>query len=230
MEEKRKKQALIYKAMRKNLKLAEKSSLISSINKCTEWGDDAEKYIISTKICPSLFYQYALALRNIGVPVRHFRESLRYRFMLFLSLQQTWKGNLGEIMKNTKFIDCHKIEVKENSNANPFEVAVSMLKNNEDYEKVAAVLKEGCTEKILWCSFYVNNGNILICTYVKPKQIYQYSCLYGNFSRTINFSNPLLSKHVDEEIKDGTLVNCPLYNPFDDMTQNYDEWFDHICE
>ena len=209
---------------KKNLKQAELSSLLASIDKCTDFGDDAELFITGTKVCPSLYYQYSLALKKIGIDVISFRESTRYTFMLLLSLQQTWKKGLGDILTRTKFVNCQKFDTKVTFYDDPTDFAISMLKESKDYKSIAIYLKQH-NQDIVWCSFYKNEGKLLICTYVKPKQTYQYLHLFGYFPERINIQNkafvpPQVSAIEFEQPEEGD-----VYNPFNVFNENLEDLY-----
>ena len=225
----RKKQEIVNKALKKNLKGAEKASLLSSINQCTEWGDDAEKYIRTTSACPSLYWQYAVALNRIGIKLKRFRESTRYQFMLLLSLQQTWNKGLGDIITRTVFVDCKRLNGVIIRGADPYEIAIQMLKERRDYVSIAAMLKSSCNNDIIWCSFYANGDAILICTYVKPKQVYQFFRLYGYTPRKIDCYN---SRKLQRVILEDPSVLPDLLNDndqiFEDHFANSEEWMNEF--
>ena len=109
------KQKIIDLALKKkNLNKSERNSLLRSIHRFCDFGNEAETYLKNLKVPTSIILSYALFLNKLGVPVLLCRESERYNFMLYLSLQQTWNHGLGQIIQETAFIPVGKSEKPKN--------------------------------------------------------------------------------------------------------------------
>ena len=234
LDPEKKKQEYIELFSGKKLCKAEMQSIIKNISSFNDFGNDAETYISSISPCPSLIYQFAIALDKLGmISFFRVRESARYTNMLYLTLQQKWNHGLGDIIKCTSFIDCHKIknDKKVYNIVNPFEYAISYLKQKRDYYTMAAMIKASDNENnIAWCSFYISGDKVLIGTYLKPGQTYVCNRLYGYIPSKVDIvfevkqgKKPVKKRKKDHEIQKEvyeTNLNTELENSFDPL---YDE-------
>lgn len=158
---------LICIVQKKKLNRAEKRSLLSSIAACHNFGVEAHNYVRDSDVYDSIVFSYCRTLRYFGIPFISFRETERYKFMLELSIQQTWSLGIGEALTNTKFFNASRLptyqpEVKEDY----FDLALSTLKKNKNYEEVASILKASNPD-IRYISILDSPSQIILCTYTK---------------------------------------------------------------
>lgn len=151
----------------KKLNATEKRSLMASIQACTDFGDDASNYIKKFKIYDSVLFTYCRVLRYMGIPFISFRETDRYKFMLELSIQQTWKKGLGNILLATKFYNTSNAEIfKGRINNDPFVEAMKLLFANHDYKQIISLIFTGFPD-IKFVSLYNNGTTAIIAGYYK---------------------------------------------------------------
>lgn len=202
------KKELVKKVSSKNLNKAEKNSLISSIESCTEWGNETINYMKTVDAPPSLIYQFVQALGKVGWNVISFRETLRYRFMIALTIQQTWKQGIGEILTRTNFIKCKNLKTAHKSFSDPYITALNVLQNKEPTFETRGISKNDnssgsmrsdilvCRQigslissnefaNIEWIAVYRYGTNSMIASFTKPKQKIEFCKFYACFSGSV---------------------------------------------
>ena len=175
----------LHLAMQKRLNKSEMNSLISSIKQCTNFNQDAKIFIEANKLQKSVVYQYAKVLKNLGYPVKIFRETERYRFMLALSLQQTW-DDIGPIFKKTKFIDLkgHKKNMPTHRIDNLYEYCYDCVINGKNKEDIANLIKNTEEQEIRHVAIYQDGNNVIIVSFIKPSNIYKVHNVYYRLNQT----------------------------------------------
>ena len=168
---------------KKNLNKSERNSLLRSISICKDFGDDAQKYLETLKIPNSIIYNYAEFLKTIGVPVFTCRESERYNFMLYISLQQTWKSGLGDIIKHTKFIPLGKSDKPKNMHLTNDQI-MKKLKDEDVPQKVIEEFMESVDASVLrYLLVYAKFDRYLILSFSKPSNKFEIVSKFESFSK-----------------------------------------------
>ena len=170
-------------ATKKNLNKSEMNSLLASIQQCSSFDNDADTFLNSQKIQKSIVFQYAKVLKEIGFKVKLFRETERYRFMLSLSLQQTW-NEIGPIFKNTNFFDL-KGQKKQATyvQTDLFNYCYNWLLRGANKLEVAKFIRNSETEvDIRHVAIYQNGADVIIVSFTKPSNIYKPHKIFYRFN------------------------------------------------
>lgn len=176
-------------AAKKKLNRAERRSLFSSISACKNFGTDADEYLASADVYDSIVYAYCRVLRRIGVPFTSFRETERYKFMLSLSMQQTWSEGLGVALKNTTFVNCKDYPISLNKAAgNPYIECFNSIQKGVSPVDAAAKLRANEDERIRWISILHYQDKIVIATYMKKTNKFSLHRCYGKFDGLVDFT------------------------------------------
>ena len=165
-------------AMQKRLNKSEMNSLVSSIKQCKYFSKDAEIFLEANKLQKSVVYQFAKVLKDIGYNIVIFRETERYRFMLALSLQQTW-SEIGPIFQKTRFIDLkgHK-KAEGQPREDLYDYCYKCIINGTNKEDVANFIKNCEEVEIRHVAIYHNCNDVIIVSFIKPSNIYKVHKVY----------------------------------------------------
>lgn len=180
---------------KKKLNRAEKRSLLSSIQSCDNFGTNAHEFIISCDIYDSIIFSYCRALRYFDVPFISFRETERYKFMLELSIQQTWSKGLGDILSRTKFFNVQSVSTYEG--LIPFEglhFAMQSFFANHSYEEVVSIVVKSYPET-RFVSIYHHDSRLIICAFSKKTNKF-------NISRVLQSLNGAVTVTTESEVKE----------------------------
>ena len=166
-------------AKQKKLNKAEMNSLMTSIKRCTDFGFEARDFIESRQLKSSIIYQYILQLQQMGIPITIFRETKRYRFMLALTLQQSWKF-LQPIFERTSFFDFSIPKVIKCNPQDPFETAYSRLISGDSEENVANFIRGSFIFPIRHILIFHAMENVIIICFIRTNTDFK---IFNVFSR-----------------------------------------------
>ncbi|EAX99957.1 hypothetical protein TVAG_267260 [Trichomonas vaginalis G3] len=177
-------------AAKKKLNRAERRSLISSISACKNFGTNADEFLSKADVYDSIIYTYCRALRRIGIPFTSFRETERYKFMLSLSIQQTWDDGLGSVLSNTLFLNCKDYPISNfKEPSDPYHAAYQSLLKGVYPMDVAAKLRAQEDERIKWISVYCNQNRVIIASYIKKTNKFSLNRCLSTYNGMIEFTD-----------------------------------------
>ena len=172
---------------RKMLNTADKNSLKESIKECKEFGPEAEIYLNSQKVVSSVIFEFLKLLSTQNYPIMIFRETDRYKFMLYLSIQQTWNRGLGDILMGTTFVCITTPYPKGRiAHEDAYGEACKQFREGINVEEITKFLLQTDSEKLRWCSFTQIGDRYIICSYIKKGNKFKLhkTYIYDSFSQT----------------------------------------------
>ena len=167
----------------KRLNKAEMNSLIYSIRQCVNFGHEAKDYLNSRQLKSSIVYNYLLILKGLGLPVVTFRETERYRFMLWLSLQQTW-DKIGIIFLRTNFFDFNSMKLGAAKGDDIYESAYTSLMSGSSQRDVANMIHNSEPVTIRNVTIYQHGKDVIIVSFIKSGNKYKTHHVFMKFMNT----------------------------------------------
>ena len=201
----------LYFAKSKGLSVADRTSLMESINECGDFGKEADDYLNSQRVVASVVFELMKVLKSIGIPVKIFRETDRYRFMLYLSIQQTWHQGLGNILTNTRFTNISTPMVKVPIlHPDPYFEAYKSYSEGMSPEDISLFLVKNEEQPIKWVSYTKHGNEIMICSYIKKRNKFT---TYKIF--IINTENNHIRRYHNLDMKDPLIENGIQWDKFE---------------
>ena len=200
---------------------SERNSLLRSIHMCYNYGDDAESYLKTIKVPTSIIISYVHYLRSLGIPAFTCRESDRYNFMLYLSLQQTWNLGLGNIIQNTEFIPVGLSEKPKNHNPKLLDIITKLTILGIPESISQSFLSTIPISTLRYVVAYASSGHCIIMTFYKRGNKFEVVTKFENFSapsQPISLDNEILSNQelqLDNQFDQIDLFDFDMVFQFD---------------
>ena len=194
-----KKRLIKYVQKKKSLDIHDKNSLLQSLNSFADFGFDSENYFSARKLPDSVLYWYLRVLGKFGFPVTLVREADRYKWMLYLCIQQNWIS-LKDVFDHTHFL---KIKTKyegmvQNSlNENNYKEALIKIANGNSSESVIEFLKQK-NYFLKYVAIYQKDDDVIVLGYNKPKGKFKVHGGASNISSIYTFDGDL-SLHLRDQ-------------------------------
>ena len=159
----------------KTLSCGDLNSLKHSAKTFTDFGPEAEQFMLQSHLPDSVLDRFLRELIRYGFPFKTVREAASRKLFLLLAIQNNWFKGLGDILENTNFyksgFHSGKLELYTMDNTYKPINRDDLSPNDKIY--LEKILKYDNIHKYRLISITITKEFSMVCAFEKRKKVYR---------------------------------------------------------